>query len=85
MAATSGGSKKYSLGSVLNHVLTHQTVIGGRNLVQMEMADEYPDIIVACTGGGSNFGGFTFPFLRENLRHGKQTKVLAAEPAASPA
>ena len=84
VAATSGGSKKYSLGSVLNHVLTHQTVIGEETLLQMEMADEYPDIIVACTGGGSNFGGFTFPFLRENLRNGKTTKVLAAEPAASP-
>lgn len=83
-AATSGGAKKYSLGSVLNHVLLHQTVIGEEALLQMEMAGEYPDVIVACTGGGSNFGGFTFPFIRENLLNGKQTKVLAAEPAASP-
>ncbi|GAB4274435.1 MAG: TrpB-like pyridoxal phosphate-dependent enzyme [Candidatus Promineifilaceae bacterium] len=83
-AATSGGAKKYSLGSVLNHVLLHQTVIGEEALLQMEMAGEYPDVIVACTGGGSNFGGFAFPFIRENLLNGKQTKVLAAEPAASP-
>ena len=84
VAATSGGAKKYSLGSVLNHVLLHQTVIGQETILQMEMADEYPDIIIGCTGGGSNFGGFTFPFLRENLLNGKETKILAAEPAASP-
>ena len=84
VAATSGGTKKYSLGSVLNHVLMHQTVIGEETLLQMEMAGEYPDVIVACTGGGSNFGGFAFPFVRENLRNGKNTTVIAAEPAASP-
>lgn len=84
VAATSGGSKKYSLGSVLNHVLMHQTVIGQETLEQLEMAGEYPDIIVACTGGGSNFGGFAFPFLHENLTNGKETRVIAAEPAASP-
>ena len=84
VAATSGGTKKYSLGSVLNHVLMHQTVIGEETLLQMEMAGEYPDVIVACTGGGSNFGGFAFPFVRENLRHGKNTTIIAAEPAASP-
>ena len=84
VAATSGGHKKYSLGSVLNHVLMHQTVIGEEALLQMEMADEYPDIVIACTGGGSNFGGFTFPFLRKNLQEGKTTKIIAAEPAASP-
>lgn len=83
-AATSGGSKKYSLGSVLNHVLMHQTVIGLETLEQLEMAGEYPDIIVACTGGGSNFGGFAFPFLHQNLTDGKQTTIIAAEPAASP-
>ncbi|MFZ1396159.1 MAG: TrpB-like pyridoxal phosphate-dependent enzyme [Candidatus Promineifilaceae bacterium] len=83
-AATSGGAKKYSLGSVLNHVLMHQTVIGEETLLQMEMAGEYPDVIVACTGGGSNFGGFAFPFVRENLKHGKKTTIIAAEPAASP-
>lgn len=83
-AATSGGAKKYSLGSVLNHVLMHQTVIGEETLLQMEMAGEYPDVIVACTGGGSNFGGFAFPFVRENLKNGKNTTIIAAEPAASP-
>ena len=83
-AATSGGAKKYSLGSVLNHVLMHQTVIGEETLLQMEMAGEYPDVIVACTGGGSNFGGFAFPFVRENLKNGKKTTIIAAEPAASP-
>lgn len=84
VAATSGGVKKYSLGSVLNHVLLHQTVIGQEVLLQMEMAGEYPDMVIACTGGGSNFGGFAFPFIRNNLKEGKQTKVIAAEPAASP-
>ncbi len=84
MAAKSGGVKKYSLGSVLNHVLLHQTVIGQEALKQMEMAGEYPDILVACTGGGSNFGGFAFPFLHQNLMNGKNTRVIAAEPFASP-
>ncbi len=83
-AATSGGRKKYGLGSVLNHVLLHQTVIGEETLLQLEMADEYPDVVVGCTGGGSNFGGIAFPFLRENLLNGKQTRLIAAEPAASP-
>ncbi len=84
VAARSGGQKKYSLGSVLNHVLLHQTVIGEEMLQQMEMAGEYPDMVIACTGGGSNFGGFAFPFLRENLRHGKNSKIIAVEPAATP-
>ncbi len=83
-AATSGGAKKYSLGSVLNHVLMHQTVIGQEALLQFEMADEYPDVIIGCTGGGSNFAGFTFPFIHKNLTEGKQTQVIAVEPAASP-
>ena len=83
-AATSGGAKKYSLGSVLNHVLLHQTVVGQEALLQFEMAGEYPDVIVGCTGGGSNFGGFAFPFVHMNLTQGKQTRVIAAEPAASP-
>ncbi len=84
VAATSGGTKKYSLGSVLNHVLMHQTVIGQEVLAQCEMAGEYPDMIIGCTGGGSNFGGFTFPFLHQNFTNGKNTRVIAAEPAASP-
>jgi len=83
-AATSGGSKKYSLGSVLNHVLLHQTVIGLETLEQFEMADEYPDVIIGCAGGGSNFAGFAFPFIHKNLTEGKTTQVIAAEPAASP-
>jgi tryptophan synthase beta chain len=83
-AATSGGRKKYSLGSVLNHVLLHQTIIGEETLLQLEMAGEYPDVVIGCTGGGSNFGGMAFPFLRKNLQEGRETRVVAAEPAASP-
>lgn len=84
MAATSGGKKKYSLGSVLNHVLMHQTVIGQECLKQMEMADEYPDVVIGCVGGGSNFGGIALPFLRENLVEGRQTRLVAVEPEATP-
>ena len=84
VAATSGGAKKYSLGSVLNHVLLHQTVIGLEALEQFEMAGEYPDVLVGCAGGGSNFSGFTFPFIHKNLTEGKTTRVIAAEPTASP-
>jgi len=83
-AATSGGAKKYSLGSVLNHVLLHQTVIGLEALEQFEMAGEYPDVLIGCTGGGSNFAGFTFPFIHKNLTEGQTTRVIAAEPTASP-
>jgi tryptophan synthase beta chain len=75
---------KYSLGSVLNHVLLHQTVIGQEALQQMELAGEYPDVVVGCVGGGSNFGGIAFPFLRENLRNGRNTRILAVEPALCP-
>ncbi|HXO09348.1 MAG TPA: pyridoxal-phosphate dependent enzyme, partial [Solirubrobacteraceae bacterium] len=74
----------YSLGSVLNHVLLHQTVMGQEALAQMEMAGEYPDTVVACVGGGSNFGGLTFPFLRKTIREGARTTFIAAEPAACP-
>ncbi len=84
VAASSGGAKKYSLGSVLNHVLMHQTVIGQETLMQMEMAGEYPDIAIGCIGGGSNFSGFAFPFVRENLTHDKNTRIVAVEPMASP-
>ena len=83
-AVTSGGEKKYSLGSVLNHVLTHQSVIGEEVIKQMDLAGEYPDVVIGCIGGGSNFGGIAYPFLRENLTNGKQTRLLAVEPAASP-
>jgi tryptophan synthase beta chain len=84
VAATSGGAKKYSLGSVLNHVLTHQSIVGEEALKQMDMAGEYPDVVIGCIGGGSNFGGFAYPFLRENLRNGQKTRLLAVEPSATP-
>ncbi len=74
----------YALGSVLNHVLLHQTVIGLEATAQMEMADEEPDVVVACVGGGSNFGGIAFPFLRRALRGESRTRFVAAEPAACP-
>jgi len=74
---------RYSLGSVLNHVLMHQTVIGQEAQKQMEKADAYPDIIVGCVGGGSNFAGIAFPFLREKLA-GKNMRVIAVEPEACP-
>jgi tryptophan synthase beta chain len=83
-AATSDGAKKYSLGSVLNHVLMHQTVIGEESLKQMDMAGEYPDVVISCVGGGSNFAGIAYPFLRENLKNGKRTRLLAVEPTAAP-
>jgi tryptophan synthase beta chain len=83
-AATSDGAKKYSLGSVLNHVLMHQTVIGEEALKQMDLAGEYPDVVIGCIGGGSNFAGIAYPFLRENLREGQRTRLLAIEPAAAP-
>jgi tryptophan synthase beta chain len=75
---------KYALGSVLNHVLLHQTVIGQEAMAQMEMADDYPDVIVGCTGGGSNFSGIVFPFLGAQLRGGRKVHVVAVEPAACP-
>jgi tryptophan synthase beta chain len=84
VAATSGGKKKYSLGSVLNHVLMHQTVIGLESIQQMEMAGEYPDMVIACTGGGSNFGGFVYPFLHRNFTEGRKTRVIAVEPSSCP-
>jgi tryptophan synthase beta chain len=85
VAASSGGAKKYSLGSVLNHVLLHQTVIGEEALRQMDMAGEYPDVLIGCVGGGSNFSGFAFPFLRNKLQ-GKETgtRFVAVEPTATP-
>jgi tryptophan synthase beta chain len=83
-AATSGGRKKYSLGSVLGFVLMHQTVIGLESLEQMSLAGEYPDVVIGCAGGGSNFAGFAFPFLHKNLTEGKKTQVIAVEPASCP-
>ncbi|NJN17044.1 MAG: TrpB-like pyridoxal phosphate-dependent enzyme [Oscillochloris sp.] len=75
---------KYALGSVLNHVLLHQTVIGLECLTQMEMAGDYPDVIVGCTGGGSNFSGIAFPFIGAKLRGERDVRVVAVEPAACP-
>lgn len=74
----------YSLGSVLNHVLLHQSVIGLEAQKQMEKAGDYPDVVIGCFGGGSNFAGVSFPFLGENFRDGKNTRVLAVEPASCP-
>ena len=84
VAATSGGTKKYSLGSVLGQVLLHQSVIGEEALKQMDLANEYPDVVIGCVGGGSNFGGIAYPFLRENLRNGQRTRLVAVEPTATP-
>ena len=75
---------KYSLGSVLNHVLLHQTVIGQEALEQMALAGEYPDVVVGCVGGGSNFGGMAFPFIRENLKGNRDTRIIGVEPASCP-
>jgi tryptophan synthase beta chain len=83
-AATSGGAKKYSLGSVLNHVLLHQSVIGLEALKQMDLAGEYPDVVIGCVGGGSNFAGLAYPFLHENLRNGQRARLVAVEPTATP-
>ncbi len=82
--AAQGADTNYSLGSVLNHVLLHQTVIGQEAIAQMAMAGEEPDVVVACVGGGSNFGGLVFPFMRRVLRDGAKTRFVAAEPAACP-
>ncbi|MDP7065059.1 MAG: TrpB-like pyridoxal phosphate-dependent enzyme [Arenicellales bacterium] len=75
---------KYSLGSVLNHVLLHQTVVGQEAIRQMELADDYPDVVVGCTGGGSNFAGLTFPFIGRKLRAEQDVRVVAVEPANCP-
>ena len=75
---------KYTLGSVLNHVSLHQSIIGLEAEKQMEMAGEYPDMVIACFGGGSNFGGVAFPFMRHNILDGKKTEFIAAEPNSCP-
>jgi len=80
----SGGRKKYAAGSGLAHVLMHQTIIGQEALLQMELAGEYPDLVIACAGGGSNFGGFAFPFVQRNLTGAANAKIIAVEPAACP-
>jgi tryptophan synthase beta chain len=82
--AATNDDTKYALGSVLNHVLTHQTVVGQEAMAQLEMAGDYPDVLVGCTGGGSNFAGLAFPFIGAQLRGGKKVRVVAVEPAACP-
>src|SRR4029079_16112897 len=75
--AAGAGDTNYARGSVLNHVLLHQTVIGKEALRQMEMADDYPDLVIGCTGGGSNFAGLVFPFVGVQLRGGRKVRVIA--------
>lgn len=82
--AAKDADTRYTLGSVLNHVSLHQTVIGLESEKQMEIAGEYPDIVVGCFGGGSNFSGISFPFLRHKITDGKNIRVIASEPASCP-
>ncbi len=82
--AVSQPDTRYGLGSVLNHVILHQTIIGEEAKRQMEIAGDYPDVVIGCFGGGSNFCGISFPFLRDNLVAGKTTRFVAAEPASCP-
>jgi tryptophan synthase beta chain len=82
--AAKNDDTKYALGSVLNHVLLHQTIVGLEAMEQMKMADAWPDVIVGCTGGGSNFAGITFPFIGDGLRGGAKPRIVAVEPAACP-
>lgn len=82
--AASRDDTKYALGSVLNHVLLHQTVVGQEAIAQLDLAGDYPDVIVGCTGGGSNFAGIVFPFLGAQLRGGPKVRFVAVEPAACP-
>jgi len=82
--AATNDDTKYALGSVLNHVLLHQPVDGQEAMAQMEMAGDYPEILIACTGGGSNFAGLVFPFLGAQLRGGRKVRVIAVEPSACP-
>jgi len=82
--AAQNDDTKYSLGSVLNHVLLHQTVVGLETQKQFEKVGEYPDIVIGCVGGGSNFGGFVMPFARDKITKGKKTRIIAVEPTACP-
>lgn len=84
LARTTPEKCKYTLGSTMSHVSLHQTIIGLEAEKQMEMAGEYPDMVIACFGGGSNFSGIAFPFMRHNLLDGKKTRFIAAEPASCP-
>jgi tryptophan synthase beta chain len=82
--ARSRSDTNYALGSVLNHVMLHQTVIGQESLLQMEMAGDYPDVVIGCSGGGSNFAGLAFSYIGKNLTEGKNTRIVAVEPASCP-
>ena len=82
--AASRDDTKYSLGSVLNHVLMHQTVIGQECLTQFEKIGEYPDMVIGCVGGGSSFAGIAFPFIKEKLAGKRNTRFIAVEPEAAP-
>ena len=82
--AGSRADTNYSLGSVLNHVMLHQTVIGLETHKQLELAGDYPDVVIGCVGGGSNFAGLALPFVRDKIKSGKKTRIVAAEPAACP-
>ena len=84
MAVKDPETTKYCLGSVMNHVLLHQTIIGEEAVMQMEMAGDMPDIVIGCFGGGSNFAGIGFPFLKEKLTNGRDIRVIAVEPASCP-
>ena len=84
MAVQDPQNIKYCLGSVMNHVLLHQTVVGEEAILQMEMAQDEPDVIIGCFGGGSNFAGIAFPFIRRNITEGKKTRVIAVEPSSCP-
>jgi tryptophan synthase beta chain len=83
-AAVTGHGTKYAIGSVANHVLLHQSVIGLEAKRQMEMADDYPDVVIGCVGGGSNYAGLAYPFMKDRLAGAKQTRFVACEPAACP-
>lgn len=74
----------YCLGSVLNHVLLHQTIVGLETKKQFELAGDYPDMVISCLGGGSNFGGFAIPFIHDVLKEGKKTKFVAVQSEVSP-
>ncbi len=84
VAAKSGGAIKYSLGSVLNHVLLHQTIIGEEAKLQLESVGERPDVVIGCVGGGSNFAGITFPFVADKLKKGQDIDFIGVEPRACP-
>ena len=84
IAAKSGGTIKYALGSVLNHVLLHQTIIGEEAKLQLESVGEFPDVVIGCCGGGSNFAGIAFPFAQDKMKSGKKIDFIAVEPKACP-